>query len=101
MSTNQNNITFHNLKYNEGDDRSYGKISFKANTPIGELIISGQVATDASIEDMIATLNGEEVDGPDLEVPHFYAGDRSVSNFEDNKEKFLSEDINKWINSRK
>lgn len=90
-------IVFHEIEYDEGDDRSYGSISFQATTPIGKLVLSGQVATDASIEDMEALLNGDPIDGPVLEVPHYYAGSRAVSNFRDNKEKYLSEDIIKWI----
>jgi len=93
-----NDVTIKEFTWDPGDERSYGSFRIVAETPYGELIGQGDIASDGSTEDAVWTLGGNPVsDGPDLGIPHYKSGNRAMARFEKVKDMEIPEILSEWI----
>jgi hypothetical protein len=101
-SVNPSVVTIKEFNYDSGDKRSYGDFYIVAETSLGELIGKGMIGSGSDTQDEVWTLNGkpidETIDYPDLGIPHYYAGSRSISRFEKVKDTEIPEAISEWVN---
>jgi hypothetical protein len=93
-----NDVTIKEFTWDPGDERSYGSFRIVAETPYGELIGQGDIASDGSTEDAVWTLGGNPVSGgPDLGIPHYKSGNRAMARFEKVKDTEIPEILSEWI----
>ena len=98
---NQVSVTIKKFELDHGDKRSYGNFKIIADTPLGELVGNGLISSGSDTENEVWTLDGNpisnEVDYPDLGIPHYYAGNRALIRFKKVKDVEIPEILSEWI----
>jgi len=100
-------MTIENLKveYVPGGRGTMGSFSVHADTPRGPYVLERELPQEMQSEDgldWVETLNGEEVEGPDLEVegPDFdppYTEGNGARLYAERAEELVREELEKWL----
>lgn len=73
MDSGETNINFKSFKYDIGDERSFGRLEFEAETPRGVLKYEANIDTSGEMEDEKASLDGKSIEfSLGIELPHLY-----------------------------
>lgn len=93
--------------YDEGDDRTYGMLSVGAKLPFGTLRWNNlAIGSSGGIEegyDEKLLLDDTELDKcelPNIDVPHYYNGNKAISRWEQSASDSLLDDFNEWLSER-
>ena len=97
MATGQ--VKLINVKYDPGDERSYGSLKVKAETPHGLLEFGGLIDQSSNLTEITITLDGKDISGtgldcPDPGLPHFSAPSRLKKRVDVNAQ--ILEAVEEW-----